>query len=180
VGIRDRQPPALEAPFDQAAQERRPESSILRGARVHAQNLTFALQADPDHNNHRRHRLHPTVLPHLVVRGIDSHVGVLPLDRPVRKASTSASRPTQIRDTSDFDIPSRLRAVSISSTLRADIPWTQASWTTACSALSALRRGSRSDRKQLPVRTRTPFPPPPGTLTSFLVVVDLVREDQPL
>lgn len=43
----------------------------------------------------------------------------------VRNASISLSRPAQIRETSDFDTPvSTPMAVTRSSTLRVDTPWT--------------------------------------------------------
>jgi hypothetical protein len=58
-----------------------------------------------------------------------------------------------MRDTSDFDTPSKPSALISSSTFRVETPWTYASWTTANNACSARRRGCSNVGKYVPGRT---------------------------
>jgi hypothetical protein len=51
------------------------------------------------------------------------------------------------RETWLFEIPDMPIAFTSSSTERVEIPWTYASWITAVSAFSAMRRGSRKPGK---------------------------------
>ena len=71
---------AAEAALDQAAQKRRPERPILRGADVDAEDLALALAGDADGDDRRLAR-HPAVDPHLVVRRIDPDVRVVGRER---------------------------------------------------------------------------------------------------
>jgi hypothetical protein len=63
----------------------------------------------------------------------------------VRKAATTVSSSPQMRETSDFEIPSTPKAFNRSSTFRVETPWTYASWTTASNACSARRRGCSNE-----------------------------------
>lgn len=64
-----------------------------------------------------------------------------------RKAPTRSSMSLQSLETCDFEMPVRPMAWTRSSTRRVDTPAIQASWMTATSAFSVVRRGSRKGGK---------------------------------
>jgi hypothetical protein len=71
-----------------------------------------------------------------------------------RNWATSASRPAQIRETSDFEIPvSAPRAFTRSSTFRVETPCKYSSITTANNAWSTRRRRSSRAGKNVPARS---------------------------
>jgi hypothetical protein len=70
-----------------------------------------------------------------------------------RNAVTRSSISAQSRLTWLFDTPLMPSALTRSSTERVDTPWMQASWITAVSAFSAIRRGSRKPGKYDPRRS---------------------------
>ena len=93
----------------------------LAGGRT--QDRALSLVVDPD-RDHRGDRGDPAGLADLVERRVEPDVGVLALDRAVRKAVTSSSSDLQIRETSEREIPSIPSALTRSSTLRVDTPFT--------------------------------------------------------
>jgi hypothetical protein len=86
VRVAGHEPHPTEPPGHQRAQKRRPESPILAGTHVEAQHLPLAaLSVHPDGYDHRR-RCHVSVLAGFEVGGVDPHVGVRALQRPVTEA----------------------------------------------------------------------------------------------
>jgi hypothetical protein len=69
------------------------------------------------------------------------------------KAFTRSSISSQSRLTFLFDTPEPPMALTRSSTARVEIPCMEASWITAVSAFSAVRRGSRNEGRYEPLRS---------------------------
>jgi hypothetical protein len=70
-----------------------------------------------------------------------------------KNASTRSSISAHRRETWLLDIPDMPIALTSSSTDRVETPWIYASWITATSAFSAVRRGSRKPGKYVPRRS---------------------------
>ena len=71
-----------------------------------------------------------------------------------RNAPTRSSSSAQSRLTSLLLTPEPPIACTSASTERVETPWTYASWITATSAFSAVRRGWRKEGKYDPLRSR--------------------------
>ncbi len=107
VCVRDHQVlPAFQPTLDQAAQERCPERPILRTANIDAEHLSLALPRHP--NRHHRRLAAPRGHPHAPcgTSRRSTRRGARRSSGGCGTPSTSVSSSPQIRETSDFDIPS--------------------------------------------------------------------------
>jgi hypothetical protein len=126
VLIGDDQPHPDQAAAFERGEEAAPEHLVLAVADVEAEDLAAAVGGDPggDHDRHR-HDLGGGVA-YVQVGRVEVHVregGVV--QSSGRNAVTTSSRPAQMRDTSDLEMPESIpSAATRSSTERVDTPAT--------------------------------------------------------
>ena len=133
-----------------AVSERRncgPERLGFRRPDRHAEHLAASVRIDANSDYHGNGD-DPAALAHLHVGGVDPQVGPRAFDRAIEERPvTRSSMSSHSRETWLFEMPVMPIALTRSSTERVETPCTYASWMTAISALSAVRRGSRNDGK---------------------------------
>ena len=130
----------------EGAQELGPERLGFRVAERRAQPLPPAVRVDGERDDDRD-RHHAAVTARFDVRRVEPQVRPFALDGPVQKrADTLIDLTAEPRDLALADARATHR-LHQGSTLRVETPWMYASWITAVSAFSAVRRGSRKAGK---------------------------------
>ena len=151
VGVGDDQLDAGQAATDQRAQELAPERLGLGRAHIQADDLPLAAGIHPV-GDHQGPMLDPSAGTDLLDLGVQPQYGYARSRGRSQKAVTCSSRPPHSRETVSLDTPASPKASTNRSTLRVDTPFTYASCTTATSACSLRRRGSRKLGKYDPER----------------------------
>ena len=125
VSVAGYQPHPAEPSGDQRTQESTPECPILARTHIEAQNFPLpGLCLDSNCYDHR-HRGHPAVLASLEVSGVDPDVGISTFERPITEAlDLFIQFFAQLGDIRLLEMPAIPRALTNSSTLRVETPWT--------------------------------------------------------
>lgn len=144
---RDHQLHAGEAALDQVPQEVGPEDLRLARTDVQPDDLAPAMGGD-GHSHYDGDGDDAPTFPHFEVSGIEPQIRPFSGERALQEARHPlVDVLLQSLDTEDFEMPLRPMAWTRSSTRRVLTPAIQASWITATSAFSTVRRGSRKPGK---------------------------------
>jgi hypothetical protein len=152
VGVGDDQLHPGKATPHQRAEELAPARLGLGRGHLQADDLPLAAGVHPV-GDHQRPVLDPAAGPHLLHLGVQPQLRVGILQGPLTERRHLLIQATAQPRDGVLGHPARPSASTSRSTLRVDTPLTYASWTTATSACSLRRRGSRKPGKYDPERS---------------------------
>lgn len=137
TSLTPRKPRRREAP-----QKIRPKSLRFARSNAHAENLANAIGVDAN-GNYYGNGNNTTGLANFHIRRVDPEIRPITFDRAIEERVDALMISPHKRETWLFEMPVIPIDLTSSSTERVETPWIYASWTTAISAFSAVRRGSK-------------------------------------